>query len=373
MILTSFSGEGGVELMVANLLDALARRPEVAVELVLIRARGRHLERLPGHVPVHRLGIASASLAAPALARHLRRRRPQVLLAVKDRPGRAALRARRLAGLHLPVYLHLHTTMSVAEARKPAPARWWRYRRIRRAYPRADGVLAVSAGVARDVAAISGLPEADIAVIPNPVITPRLFQLAAEPADHPWLAAPRPAPVLLAAGRFTEQKDFSTLLRAFAGLRGRRPARLILLGEGPLRARLEAEAQTLGVAGDVAFPGFQANPYAWMGRADAFVLSSAWEGSPTVLTEAMALGRQVVATDCPSGPREILAGGSVAPLVPVGDPRRLADAMEEVLARPRDPEKIRAATADYTAEASARRLLDALGLSERGRAGPARP
>lgn len=376
-ILTSFSGEGGVERMIANLTGALCRTPGLELELILARATGRQLERLAPGLAVRRLRSASASLATPELIRHLRRRPPDVLLAVKDRPGRLALRARRRGGGSFPVFVQLHTTMSAAEARKPAPLRWWRYRQIRRWYPRADGLLAVSGGVAEDVAALSGVPRRAIAVIPNPVITPELFALAGAPLDHPWLARDRRRPVFLGAGRFTEQKDFSTLLAAFARLRRTTPARLILIGNGPLRGRLEQEAERLGITRDVTLPGFQANPYAWMARADAFVLSSAWEGSPTVLTEALALGRQVVATDCPSGPREILAGGAVAPLVPVGDPGALAAAMAEVLARPREPASLRAAADPYTAEASAGRLLQVLGLEATaagsGRTGQAVP
>jgi glycosyltransferase involved in cell wall biosynthesis len=139
-------------------------------------------------------------------------------------------------------------------------------------------------------------------------------------------------------------------------------ARLIVLGEGSDRARLEALAKSLGVTEDVSLPGFTANPYAFMSRADLFVLSSRWEGSPNVLTEAMALGTAVVATDCPSGPREILQAGAVAPLVAVGEEDALAEAMMTTLANPPDPARLQAAVEDYRVERSAAEYLRVLGL-----------
>jgi glycosyltransferase involved in cell wall biosynthesis len=198
-------------------------------------------------------------------------------------------------------------------------------------------------------------------VIRNPVVTPDLDRLAAEPAAHPWLADAS-VPVLIGVGRLTRQKDFPTLLRAFARVRRDRAARLLILGEGRDRQALLDQARELGVAGDVGFPGFQTNPYAWLARARVFVLSSAWEGSPNALTEAMALGVPVVSTDCRSGPREVLDGGRLGPLVPVGDEEALAAAIVEALDRPVPAPVLKAAVHDYDARASARRYLAVLGL-----------
>jgi glycosyltransferase involved in cell wall biosynthesis len=140
--------------------------------------------------------------------------------------------------------------------------------------------------------------------------------------------------VLVAVGRLHEQKDFQTLLRAFALVRARRSARLIILGEGPERPALEAGVAKLGLTEDVDLPGFVPNPYAFMAGASQFVLSSRYEGLPTVLIEAMACGCPVVSTDCPSGPGEILDNGKYGRLVPVGDAAALAEAMEATLDAP---------------------------------------
>ncbi len=153
---------------------------------------------------------------------------------------------------------------------------------------------------------------------------------AQEPVEHPWFNS-QDIPLLLGVGKLEAQKDFPNLIRAFAKVRQVRPARLVILGWGPDRPQLEALVNDLGLEADVDLPGYVQNPYAYMSRASAFILSSAWEGLPTVLIEAMALGIPVVSTDCESGPSEILADGKYGYLTPVGDSEALADAILKVL------------------------------------------
>jgi len=362
-VLISFSGAGGVERMVLNLVEGLAARG-LAIDLLAIRAASADLGRLPPTVRVLDLGVGHSGLAVLPVARYLRRERPDALLAAKDRAIRAAVLARRLAGWHGRIVGRLGTNLSAALEGRSRAARWLRTAPMRLMYRGVDRIVAVSEGVAEDTRRITGLPGARIRVVRNPVVTPRLAELAAAPCPHPWLE-PAGVPVILGAGRLTEQKDFATLIRAFAQVRAARPARLLILGEGRLRAALEGLAAELGVGDSVALPGFTPNPYAWMARAALFVLSSAWEGSPNVLTEALALGTPAVATDCPSGPREVLAGGRHGPLVPVGDAAALAAAMLATLEAPPPAEQLRAAVSDYTVEAAASGYLDALGLAGR--------
>ena len=189
---------------------------------------------------------------------------------------------------------------------------------------------------ADDLAHTCGLPRETVQVIYNPVINPAVMAVAREKPDHPWLAAGEP-PVILGVGRLTAQKDFPTLIRAFAEVRKQQPTRLIILGEGEDRPRLEALADELRVRPDVDLPGFRRDAMAFMARSALFVLSSAFEGLPTVLIEALAAGTAVVSTDCPSGPREILQDGRLGRLVPVGDPVKLAEAMLDTLRRPPGP------------------------------------
>ena len=359
-VFASFSGTGGVERMLINLIRGFVDLGQ-AVDLVLVRAESPHLARLPAAVGRVQLAARHTLLAAPALARYLRERRPAALLAAKDRAGRTAVLARALAGTGTPLALRLGTNLSTAMAGRAAPSRWLRYLPIRVLYPRIERIIAVSAGVAQDTARIARIPRAAITVIRNPVITPELAAQAAEPCPHPWLAAPG-VPVICAAGRLQRQKDFPTLIRAFARLSAARDCRLLILGEGNARPRLEALIAELGLRERVALVGFQSNPYLYLARAALFVLSSAWEGSPNVLTEAMALGVPVVATDCPSGPAEVLDGGRFGPLVPVGAVDALAAAMAATLDRPLPAAVLREAVSEYEQGRSARHYLEAMGL-----------
>jgi glycosyltransferase involved in cell wall biosynthesis len=367
-LLASFSGAGGVERMLINLLRAMVGLGR-ELDLLTIRTDSPHLDDLPEGVRHIDLGVRHSHAAIAPLARHLRRTRPPVLLAAKDRAGRAAVQARRRAGVATPIVLRLGTNLSAAMAHKHPLQRWLRYRPIRRLYPQLAHIVAVSAGVAADTAQLAHYPRERISVIRNPVITPALAANAAAPCPHPWLEASARArvPVIIGAGRLERQKDFPTLVRAFAELRRARPCRLLLLGEGGSREQLVTLARQLQITADLDMPGFQANPHAWLSRANLFVLSSAWEGSPNVLTEALALGTPVVATDCPSGPREILADGRIAPLVPVGDVPTLAAAMARVLDAPPPPETLIAAVDAYRAEVSAAAymaLLDAVAAGD---------
>jgi glycosyltransferase involved in cell wall biosynthesis len=244
-----------------------------------------------------------------------------------------AVWAARLAGRVVPVIVTEHNTLSQETSRQSRlSGKLWPHL-LRTFYPWATTIVAVSRGAADDLARTSGLPRDRVEVVYNPVITPTMMALARQAPDHPWFAAGQP-PVILGVGRLTRQKDFATLLRAFAEVRRQRPARLLILGEGEDRPALEALATELAVADDLALPGFQENALAFMAGSAVFALSSAWEGLPTVLIEALAAGTRVVSTDCPSGPREILQDGRLGALVPVGNAAALAAAILEAMDRP---------------------------------------
>lgn len=359
-IFVSFSGDGGVERVIANLCQGFLDFG-YAVDLLLVKARGAHMAAIPAGVNVVKLGASQTALCLFPLIRYLRRERPPAVLAAKNRGNRVALLARAMAGVKTRLVVRMDTHLSKALEGTHPLRRFAYYAPMRWLYPKADAIVAVSQGVAEDTAKITGVPLAGIQVIHNPVIVPSLYRQAAMPAAHPFFS-PKTHPVLVAAGRFTRQKDFPTLLRAFAQVRAQRPCRLLILGEGQDRTALEALATELGVQEDLAMPGFLDNPYAYIARSDLFVLSSIWEGSPTVLTEALALGIPVVATDCPSGPREITEGGRYGRLVPMRNPDALADAILASLSESHDPEKLRSAVSDYTVAASAAKHLRAMGL-----------
>jgi glycosyltransferase involved in cell wall biosynthesis len=168
-----------------------------------------------------------------------------------------------------------------------------------------------------------------VQVIANAVDIQLVRKLAEEPLDHLWVGSS--VPVLIAVGRLVEQKGFSYLLQALKILLKRRPVRLWILGNGPLKSSLEAQARDLGIAEHVQFLGFRPNPFKYTARADIFVLSSLWEGLPSVLLEAMALGLPVVATRAPYGPEEVIQDGSNGCLVSVAQPEAMADCIDALL------------------------------------------
>lgn len=322
---------GGAQRVVVNLVEGITERG-LPVDLVLAEADGVFLSHLPPAVRLVDLGAHRLLGSLRPLAEYLRRDRPRVLVSSMSHANLVALWAARLAGRVTPVIVTEHNTMSQANQHENLVSRGlWPYL-LRRFYPWASSVVAVSHGAADDLARTSGFPRNRVEVVYNPVITRSIMALAKQEPGHPWLAPGQP-PVILGVGRLTRQKDFPTLLRAFAEVRRHRTVRLIILGEGEDRSALEALTRELNLSQDVALPGFQ-NAMAYMARSALFVLSSAWEGLPTVLIEALAAGAKVVSTDCPSGPREILQGGKLGALVPVGDAAALARAMSDALEQP---------------------------------------
>ncbi len=321
---------GGAERVAINLAEGFAGLG-VPTDLVAGSARGEFAGQIPPGVRLVNLGSSRVILGLPALVAYLRRERPAAVIAFMDHAGIIALWARRLSGISTRVICTVHNTVTTAAPSSSNLRSRLMPRFLRAFYPSADAVVAVSHGVAKGLSDATGFPLRRIQVIYNPVITADLVAAAAGPPGHPWLADGGP-PVVLGVGRLTRQKDFESLVRAFARVRQQRPVRLLILGEGEERPALQALVRELGLDSDVALPGFVAGAPRCMARAAVFVLSSAWEGLPTVLIEALAVGTQVVATDCPSGPREILRGGELGRLVPPGDVPALAEGILAALA-----------------------------------------
>ena len=347
--------------MVSNLARGLLDKG-LHVDIVLVKARGDHLAGIPKEVNVVSLGARHTFTSLFKLANYLRKSRPDAVLAAKDRAIKVAVLARIISRTKFKLAGRLGTTVSAALKGRGWFKKFLWYSSMRLFYRGVDKIIAVSRGVADDVLRITQLPPDRVTVVRNPVWRPELAEHAAKPAEHPWFGDSH-IPVILGAGRLTRQKDFPTLIRAFTQLRKQMPCRLIIMGEGNLRPELEALASRLGVAEDVALPGFIANPYSFLSNSKLFVLSSRWEGSPNVLTEALVLGVPVVSTDCPSGPTEILENGRYGKLVTIGDVDAMAQAMKETLSNPLKPEVLKQAVKEYTMETSTLGYLKALGLN----------
>ena len=367
-----------VDVVVCRREGPLATRVPAAAQVVELRpswpliGRAYALAADPGGVgellrPVLAPRKALNRLAfLPALARYLRAHRPDALLAAMPHANLMAVWARRVAGYPTRIGVSQRNTLSSTIGGSAK----WRKRflpaLIRRGYGQADAVIAVSNGVADDLARCTGIPRERIATVYNPVVTPDLARKAGEPLEHAWFQPDAP-PVVLGVGALTEQKDFPTLIRAFARVRARRPCRLMILGQGKTpedtatrQAELRSLAEGLGCADDLELPGFVQNPFKYMARASLFVLSSRYEGLPGVVIQALACGCPVVSTDCPHGPAEILAGGRYGRLVPVGDDAALADAIAATLDAPPAAAMLRARAGLFSVESAVDRYLELL-------------
>ena len=347
--------QGGVQRMTLALAESL-QAEGYRVDLLLCRREGSLLDAVPHGVRVLRLARAgdlrsrvllwraaprAAPLwaqrrlpwvlrRAPALRRYLRTECPDVLFAAKPWTNLAAICA--VQGLAGRPRLVIGERTRLSERVRARPRLRALPGLVRALYPRADAIIAVSHGVAEDLdALLRGAARAQ--VVYNPAFRPQLLVESLQQSGEPWLGTPD-RPVLLAVGALTRQKDYPTLLEAFALLRARQPARLVIAGEGKERKRLEALVVRLGLQDDVRLAGEVCHPAAWMARASVFVLASRYEGFGNVLVEALACGCRIVSTDCPSGPAEILAAGRYGWLVPVADPAALADALAEALQAP---------------------------------------
>lgn len=369
---------GGIEKVVLNLLNYLVQQEKFSLDLVIASATGEYLNQVPDGVRVidlqTKLENRSTSYLklVPAISKYLRKEKPDYLFSHLPIANVLSVISKFVARIPVSIFLVEHTllfnTLIQREKRSqtdnpkrldilptllPIMMQWF--------YPQANGIIAVSKGLAKELEMSLKLKPNSVQVIYNPVIDDNLLFKSRLPIEHPWFQPNQP-PVLLAIGRLTAQKDYQTLLYAFARFREQFLAKLLILGEGELRSQLEALVSELGLENDVALPGFVNNPYAYMSQAAALVLSSVWEALPTVLIEAMACGCQVISTNCPYGPDEILEQGKYGWLVPVQDEKGLATAMHEALNFPINSEKLKLRSQSFTVEQAVSNYLTIINL-----------
>ena len=337
---------GGAERVARNLCKGLVDRG-YQVDLVLVEATGELLDGLPDAVSIVDLNASRVLHSLGPLREYLSTREPDILYSMMTEPNVVAVLAHRLSISDSRLVVSEHNMLShSSESVKDQLARAGAWA----LYPFADNVVAVSEGVRDDLVANTRLVSADISVIYNPVDVASIRELATHPVKNEWLTDSS-LDVVLAGGRHEPQKGFDTLLDAFAQI-DKEDVRLVLFGTGPETEPLQAHAAALGIDDRVSFPGFVENPFALMASAEVFVLSSEYEGFGLVLIEALACGCPVVSTDCESGPAEILEDGTYGPLVPVGNPRALADAIAATLEDPLGSETLRGRADDFDVESS---------------------
>ena len=323
-----FAREGGVPRSQVTLANALSERG-VSVSVITPRAQGSFLAQLLPTIELVNLGASSHLSFVLRLARHLRRCTPQYILASQHHAGVVVALAKLLGRCSASFFVVIHNNLS-------SILQYERHARLllllmRVCYRQAEAIIGVSQGVAADLERHLPRLKKKLRVAYDLVPLDEVQRLGQiRPCGDPWLDD-KQIPVFVAVGRLSRQKDFSTLLKAVASVHQQSPCRLLVIGDGEERQRLQALVQELHLDRVVRFTGRQANPYKFMSKADALIVSSRWEGFCLVIVEALALGLPVISTDCPSGPAEILEDGRYGRLVPVGDVDALANAMQELL------------------------------------------
>jgi glycosyltransferase involved in cell wall biosynthesis len=310
------------------------------------------------------IAIASADTASRwgrwrALRSFIARERPEIVMAFLS--FFSALSATRAANTGAKVVFNLQTPMSefLGDADYPWRRRWHKaaFTSVARAgYAAADMIVATSKGVARDLTSGFGVSPDQIDVLPNPVDLDRVRAAISEPIDAAVLP-PGDSPLIVAAGRLAEAKNYPLMIEAFAAVRRRIPARLCILGQGELEGALRQLIAARGLGESVSLAGFQANPWKFIARADAFLLTSHYEGFGNVLVEAMACGVPVVAT-ASAGTRDIIGHQVDGLLVELHTADQVAAALGRILTN-RDLRLSMSLAAKTSAERfSASRVID---------------
>lgn len=324
---------GGAERMRVRMAKYWAEQGH-HVEFLLCRREGELLGWIP-ESNVFNLHAPRIRGALWPLVNYLREKRPDALLAGMWPLTVLAPLAAKLSGYKGRVVISEHAPQSLTYASKGFLHAALMTASMRLLYPMADARVAVSLGVAEDMSRLANLPRDAVSVIHNPAATGREVTRGVS-----FPAGALDGPLILAVGALKSVKRHDLLISAFARL-SFRGARLYVLGEGSERRRLERLIDKLELRSRVFLPGYVPDPTPWYAQADLFVLSSDHEGFGNVIVEALEQGLPVVSTDCPHGPREILADGAYGMLVPVGDVDAMANAIEQALTIPHDREALR--------------------------------
>lgn len=359
-IFLATSGHSGVDRVFKNLVPALAKRG-LSVDLLGIRNHGPDYSEVGDMARRITFDASHVYSAIPHLVKYLKEVLPRVVLSDKDRVNRAVLVSKFLSGASSRIYFRQGTTVSIDLASRKGFDRLLQRYSMKNLYKHSNGVLVPSAGAAKDFLNLSNLDADFIHVVPSPIVKSNMGLLANEEISHPWFLNGE-LPIILGVGELSSRKNFASLVRAHSLVLDDVQCRLVVLGRGRQRSNLIELTKRLGTTDFVDFPGFVTNPYPYMTKASAFALTSKWEGLPVALIEALALGVPAVATDCPSGPAEILANGRYGPLVPLDDDAALAKSIVEILRHPPSKGKLKEAVSQYTVDNSVHSYMGALGL-----------
>jgi glycosyltransferase involved in cell wall biosynthesis len=347
---------------VQNLANEIG--PEFQLDLLIVNEQG--MDQVPEGVNVTLLGAKASRLskhlpahyrAIPGLIRYLRTADVDVVLARGLSFAVPLVMASRLSRSQIPLLMSLHAALAHERENRShrlAFAYGPLYRFVEK---HVAGVIPVSQGVSDSYSRLARRPD-HMTVVPNPVYSEKIDAMAEDAVEHPWFQENRPCITALTVGRLAPEKDQKLQIEAIKILRAKGvDIRLVVIGDGSLKFQLQDLACRLGVNEYVQFLGRKENPFPYMLRCDAFLLSSQYEGLPGVLIQALALGCRIISTDCVAGPREILDGERLGSLVPVGDVHKFAEAVERSLSAAR-PAYLKQASRAYSAKRFIKTLKD---------------
>jgi glycosyltransferase involved in cell wall biosynthesis len=341
---------GGAEQVAITIVNGLAERG-YDIDLLLSRASGELQSELSDQVSIVELPPSKTPAVGvvahlPSLVSYLHRRKPAALFPHLEHPSIVCLTINRLLDTDTTVIPTQHSAFGHEVEATPKDRIVERV--VPHLYPASDQIISVSEGVADSLVDQTPVDRGDVSVLHNPVDVERIRERASRPVDHDWVESDD-RDVVLFVGRHAGQKNLDGWVRAFERVVDRNPnARAIIAGKGQCREDIVATVERRGLSDVVSLPGYVDNPYRYMAQADTFLLSSRYEGLPTVLIECLSVGCPVVSTDCPSGPREILSDGEYGTLVPVGDVDGLAEAVCDTLADPPDADRLRSRADDFS-------------------------
>lgn len=327
-IIPSLAG-GGAERILVLLLKYINRNRFKPV-LIVFNSENAYKQDLPSNIPIICLNKKNRFdffRLAWNLSRIIKKEKPSLIFSFLTYTNYLTVLARNLARSRIPLLLGEHTNLK--GSLKGQKFKGIKKILIRNLYPKATNIIAVSEGVKEDLVTNYKIPKNKCFVIYNMVNIKGIKEFANEEITHPWFK--EEIPIIIACGRLVAQKNYPLLFKAMSLVLKEKNARLLILGEGKDRSKLEEYARKLNISQNVAFLGFQSNPFKYMSRASVFVLSSSWEGFGNVIIEAMACGNPVISTHCPSGPDEIITDGVNGLLIPVRDGNALVKAILRLL------------------------------------------
>jgi glycosyltransferase involved in cell wall biosynthesis len=356
--------DGGGAQRDAILLANELQKNGIDTAIVTLQSTGPLNALISPDVPVIDLGNGAKirlAFAGPAIRRLLANGRPKGVVSAEAAPNALLALASRFVSKATRPWIILREAASPVQARLNDP--YWQnrlaYRLAPKLYPMADLVMTLTEGARIDLIEQFSVPAQKLGNLgTNAVITPAIR------ADIDGSIRSPEAGHIFSVGRLSPEKGFATLIEAFAILLRERPAKLTIIGEGAERPNLEAKIAELGVSAGVNLPGHHPHPIEALSSAALFVSSSSHEGLGNAIIEAMACGIPVACTDAPHGPREILEGGRLGPLVPVGDAQALARAMGDALDKPADINALKQRAMQFSVERAAKAFEDV--LSEKG-------